>query len=282
MPDRPNDHLDAPAITRRPGASTPRPAPPNRPAANPFEQAGFRIRIEWGLAGVRLLAPVVDVVVVVDVLSFSSAVSIAVEQGARVVPYPTDGPGADGTAAAHARAIGATLARSNRGAPGLTLSPASLASLRSGDLLLLPSPNGATCAVEAAATGTMVVAGCLRNASAIGRLVEAHGGTAAIVLAGERWPDDSLRPCLEDLLGAGAILAGIEPRALSPEARAAVGAFRSARSRLGPALTDSASGRELRQRGYGADVALAAQLDATDRVPVLVDGAFSGGMGWDR
>lgn len=235
--------------------------------------------MEWGLTGVRLLGPVVDLVVVVDVLSFSTAVSIAVEQGARVVPYPTDGPAADGTAAAHARAIGATLVRPNRGAPGPTLSPASLAGVRSGDLLVLPSPNGSTCAVEAAAMGTMVVAGCLRNASAIGRLVDAHGGTAAIVPAGERWPDDSLRPCLEDLLGAGAILAGIEPRALSPEARAAVGAFRSARSRLRSALADSASGRELLQRGYGADVALAVEFDVTDRVPVLVDGAFSGGMG---
>jgi 2-phosphosulfolactate phosphatase len=279
MPDRSIDRLDSPAISRRPGASTPRPAPPTRPGASPFEQAGFRARLEWGLAGVRLLAPVVDLVVVVDVLSFSTAVSIAVEQGARVVPYPMDGRVDDGTAATHARAIGATLARPNRGGPGPTLSPASLAGMRSGDLLVLPSPNGSTCAVEAAATGTMVVAGCLRNASAVGRLVDAHGGTAAIVLAGERWPDDSLRPCVEDLLGAGAILAGIEPRSLSPEARAAVGAFRSARSRLGPALTDSASGRELVQRGHGADVALAAALDATDRVPVLVDGAFSSGVG---
>ncbi|MDP9482370.1 MAG: 2-phosphosulfolactate phosphatase, partial [Chloroflexota bacterium] len=188
-------------------------------------------------------------------------------------------PRADGSAAAHARAIGATLASPNRRTRGPTLSPASLTGLRSGELLVLPSPNGSICAVEAAAAGTMVVAGCLRNASAVGRLVEAHGGTAAIVPAGERWPDGSLRPCLEDLLGAGAILARLEPATLSPEARAAVGAFRSARSRLGRAVTDSASGRELLEQGFAADVALAAELDATDRVPVLVDGAFSGGMG---
>ena len=275
MPDR----LDTPAIVRRPGASAPRPAARSRSRPSPFEQDGFRARLEWGLAGVRVLAPVVDLVVVVDVLSFSTAVSIAVEQGARVVPYPTDGASGDVSAAAHARAIGATLASPNRGAPGPNLSPASLTRLRAGDVLVLPSPNGSTCAVEAAAAGAMVVAGCLRNASAVGRLVEAHGGNAAIVAAGERWPDDSLRPCLEDLLGAGAILAGLEPQALSPEARAAVGAFRSSRSRLGRALADSASGRELVERGFAPDLALAAELDATDRVPVLVDGAFGGGMG---
>lgn len=279
MPDRPTDRLDAPAIARRPGAIVPRPTSSPRSRPSPFEQAGFRARLEWGLAGVRILAPVVDLVVVVDVLSFSTAVSIAVEQGARVVPYPADGSTAGGTAAAHARSIGARLASPNRGAPGPTLSPASLTGLRTGEVLVLPSPNGATCSVEAAAAGPMVVAGCLRNASAVGRLVEAHAGAVAIVPAGERWPDGSLRPCLEDLLGAGAILAGLEPGALSPEARAAVGAFRAARSRIGRALADSASGRELLDLGFGADLALAGDLDATDRVPVLVDGAFGGGMG---
>ena len=279
MPDRTTNRLDTPAIVRRPGnLAQPRPAARAGAKPSPFEQAGFRARLEWGLAGVRILAPVVDLVVVVDVLSFSTAVSIAIEQGARVVPYPEDGSG-EISAAAHARAIGATLASPNRSAPGPTLSPTSLTRLRAGDVLVLPSPNGSSCSVEAAAAGVMVVAGCLRNASAVGRLVEAHGGNAAIVPAGERWPDGSLRPCLEDLLGAGAILAGLEPQGLSPEARAAVGAFRSARSRLGRALAESASGRELIERRFTADVALAAELDATDRVPVLADGAFGGGMG---
>lgn len=279
MPDRTTDRLDAPAITRRPAVGVPRPASPQRAHPGPFEQAGFRVRLDWGRAGVRVLAPVVDLVVVVDVLSFSTAVSVAVERGARVVPHPTDGPTADGTAAAHARVTGATLASPNRTAPGPTLSPSSLVGLRTGELLVLPSPNGSMCAVEAAAAGSMVVAGCLRNASAVGDLIEAHGGNTAIILAGEQWPDGSLRPCLEDLLGAGAIVAGLEPSTLSPEARAAVGAFRSARSRLRRALTDSASGRELLERGFEADLDLAAELDATDRVPVLVDGAFGAGMG---
>jgi 2-phosphosulfolactate phosphatase len=275
MPDRHKDPLDAPAIVRRPGALATRPAAPPRPVPSPFDQHDFRARLEWGLAGVHTLAPVVDLVVIVDVLSFSTAVSIATDQGARIVPYRYQ----DVTAAEHARALGATLASPNRRAAGPTLSPASLGSLRAGDLVVLPSPNGATCAVEAAASGAMVVAGCLRNATAVGRLVAGHGGAVAIVAAGEAWPDGSVRFAVEDLIGAGAILAGVDDDTLSPEARAAAAAFRGIRGTLGRILLESASGRELARAGYTADVELAADLDATDRVPVLVDGAFGSGMG---
>jgi 2-phosphosulfolactate phosphatase len=274
MPDRSNDP-EAPAIARRSGASAPRSRVTDRPAPSPFDQHDFMSRLEWGVTGVRVLAPVVDLVVVVDVLSFSTAVTVAVERGARVIPYPFR----DGTARAYAKSIGATLASPNRGAPGPTLSPSSLLGLRPGDLLVLPSPNGAACAVAAAEAGAMVVAGSLRNASAVGRLVAAHGGASAIIAAGETWPDGGLRPAVEDLVGAGAILAMVEPAGLSPEARGAVGAFHTARARLAAILRDSASGRELIGAGFEPDVELAADHDATDLVPVLVDGAFGGAMG---
>ena len=125
----------------------------------------------------------------------------------------------------------------------------------------------------------MIVAGCLRNAAAVGRLVADHGGAVGVVAAGETWPDGSLRPAVEDLIGAGAILAAIEPAALSPEANAAAAAFRGIRGKLSRILDESGSGRELAKAGFGADVELSADLDATDLVPVLVDGAFGGGMG---
>ncbi len=275
MPDRPRDPLDAPAIGRRPAAAQQRAAAPTRPEAGPFDQHGFRGRFDWGVAGVRQLAPSVDLVVIVDVLSFSTAVSIAIEQGARVVPYRDRDDGA----AAHARTVGAILASPNRRATGPTLSPASLAALRRDQTLVLPSPNGGACAVEAAAFGAMVVAGCLRNATAVGRLVAGHGGNAAIIACGERWPDGSLRPAAEDLLGAGAILAAIDASALSPEARLAAAGFRGLRGSVASAVLDSASGRELIGAGFASDLELAGDLDATDLVPVLVDGAFAGGMG---
>jgi len=53
-----------------------------------FSQSDFDIRCEWGKQGVFVLAPVSDVVIIVDVLSFSTSVDIAVSQGAIVFPYP--------------------------------------------------------------------------------------------------------------------------------------------------------------------------------------------------
>jgi len=64
---------------------------------------------------------------------------------------------------------------------------------------------------------------------------------------------------LEDLLGAGAIIASLSG-AKSPEARAAVAAFHDAREDLAHLIKACSSGRELIERGFEADVDLAVQL----------------------
>ena len=43
-----------------------------------FDQAEYDLRCEWGMQGLLALAPDSDAVVIVDVLSFSTAVDIAV------------------------------------------------------------------------------------------------------------------------------------------------------------------------------------------------------------
>jgi 2-phosphosulfolactate phosphatase len=239
------------------------------------DQGPFRARLEWGQQGVRLLAPGADVVVIVDVLSFSTSVSVAGEHGAAVIPYPFR----DDSAMIHARSIGATLASLDRRGPGPTLSPTSLTGLRRGERLVLTSPNGATCSVLAGEAGATVVAGCLRNAAAVGRFAQAHRGSTAVIPAGELWPDGEFRPAVEDLIGAGAILAVMDAGGLSPEARAAVAAYDAARVDLPGTLRNSSSGRELREAGFDADVEIAAVVDATDLVPVLVDGVFESAGG---
>ena len=244
-----------------------------------IEQDGFAYRLAWGPDGLAALAPHVAVVVVVDTLRFTSAVSAAVEAGATVVPARW----ADEQAAADAAAGGAILAgRREDGGP--SLSPTDLLTLRAGVRLVLPSPNGATIAVRAGELGAPVVlAGAFRNARATARRARelAAGGPIGIVAAGERWADGPLRHAVEDLLGAGAVLAALDPSGASsapccsPDAAAARAAFVAARPLLLDHLLGSTSGRELSAIGFTDDVHTSSQLDVTDVAAQLVDGAFT-------
>jgi 2-phosphosulfolactate phosphatase len=106
-----------------------------------------------------------------------------------------------------------------------------------------------------------------------------HGDLrVAVIAAGERWPDASLRPAIEDLWGAGALIAACAQgwRHVSPEARAAAAAFSAIASNLTDALSECASGQELIHLGFQDDVNTAAQLDHATCVPLLREGAFVG------
>jgi 2-phosphosulfolactate phosphatase len=128
----------------------------------------------------------------------------------------------------------------------------------------------------------MVLAGCLRNAGAVASVAATTGGPIAVIPAGERWGGSlgPLRPALEDLLGAGAVLAalldrcGCDPASASIEAQAAVTLFRAASDDLTGWLTRTGSGQELTAWGFDDDVAAAAVLDAEAVAPVLDDRTF--------
>jgi 2-phosphosulfolactate phosphatase len=244
------------------------------------EQHGFAYRFDWGPNGLRTLAPVAAVVVIVDVLRFTSAVSAAVESGAQVFPYRW----ADDGAAAFAASHDAQLA-GGRDDGAASLSPTDLLTLPPGARVVLPSPNGSALSLAASQHGaTHVLAGCLRNATATARAAVrlAAGGAIAVVAAGERWNGATgpIRPAVEDLLGAGAVLAALDPAGAatapccSPEAAAARAAFVAARPRLHEALASCASGRELLARGWEDDVANCAALDVTDLVAHLDGDSF--------
>jgi 2-phosphosulfolactate phosphatase len=249
---------------------------PSGLAATDADQHGYAYRFGWGAEGLATLAPSADVVVIVDVLRFTSAVSAAVERGATVLPYPWR----DAAASAYAAEREAVLAGTREDGP-ISLSPTDLLRIDAGRRIVLPSPNGSTLSF-AARGGAHVLAGSLRNASATARHARQLGGTIAVIAAGERWPADALRPCVEDLLGAGAVLAALDPSAsasppcCSPEAAAARAAFAAARPLLADALAGSTSGRELARLGFADDVATSAALDATRLAAQLVDDAFVG------
>ena len=232
-----------------------------------FDQDGFPLRCEWGLEGLVALQPAADAIVIVDVLSFSTAVDIALSQGASVLPYRWK----DASARQFARKSGAVLAGGRSSGSEYSLSPASLRAIPAGTRLVLPSPNGSTLAL--AASRVPVFTACLRNAPAVAKQAAALGPRIAVIPAGERWRDSSLRPCLEDLVGAGAVLAEL-PGTPSPEAEVAIAAFLRLRGNLPEALFHCGSGRELAERGFAADLELAADYDASRVVPVLEQGQF--------
>ena len=220
----------------------------------------------WGLHGLQAILPHCDVVVVVDVLSFSTTVDVAVSGG--VVPYPWRWK--DERAQQFADSVGAVLA-GPRGSAGYSLSPCSFLEAEAGTRVVLPSPNGSTLSC---ATGDVpTFAACIRNASAVARAAAATGRRIGVVAAGELWPDHALRPALEDWLGAGAVIDALAG-SRSPEAEAAAEAWRVARPSIERRLLGCTSGRELVENGYARDVELAAAHDVSECAPRLVEGAY--------
>ena len=260
-----------------------------------FNQAEYVLRCEWGAHGVEQLAKISDVLIVVDVLSFSTAVDIAVSNGAVVFPYGHR----DDLVEEYARARAARVAEKVRTQSGFSLSPASLRHVPPGYRLVLPSPNGG--ALSLAGGETVTFTACLRNAGAVARAARRLGSTFAVIPAGEQWRDGSLRPAIEDWIGAGAVLAQLPGRP-SPEAAMAIAAFENVGKRqycsireatqgkaetnpgsagltaratvLSHWIVGSSSGRELIDRGFREDVALAAEIDASTIAPRLQDGGF--------
>lgn len=231
-----------------------------------FDQAEYNVRCEWGKQGVARLAPISDVIIIVDVLSFSTAVDIATHQGALVYPYRWQ----DETVYEFARSVAAEVADKHN-PHGYRLSPASLQALPAGMRLVLPSPNGSELSLSTGATPTL--AGCLRNCRAVAEAAMKCGSHIAVIPAGERWEDGTLRPCVEDWLGAGAVISHLRG-ALSPEANAALAVFEQAAANLLQQVQACSSGKEKIHRGEARDVMLAAELNASASVPVLIDGAY--------
>ena len=238
---------------------------------NSHGQSQYQVRFDWGLEGARAIAADADVIVVIDVLSFTTAVDIATSRGAEVVV--SGGP----DATALAERLGAELA-GPRGGERPSLSPASLAGLPRDHRLVLPSPNGSALSAALIEHPALVVAGSLRNRRAVADWALHQQGdkgdrfTIAVVAAGEVRDDGTTRFAVEDLLGAGAVidaLADVGIDYCSPESAAASAAFTGLRNATGHLIGASASGRELAERGYRADVDLAIDLDVSSAVPVL-------------
>lgn len=209
--------------------------------ASPFDQSVYQVRLDWGVEGLARLAAS-DVVVVVDVLRFSSTVIQAVERGETV----------DLDASAHDVSInGAAVAA----AAGRTDALVVLGGLRNASAVakaVLARQQ------ERGARTSIAVVAC-------GELASAETGAP-------------LRFAVEDLLGAGAVIDALADLGIdhsSPEAAVAGEGFRALRRATRHLLTASASGRELEAWGRRDEVLAAAAVDAASVVPVLRGGVFA-------
>ena len=248
---------------------------------DPRLQTPYNVRFDWGIAGARSVGTTATVTVVVDVLSFTTTLSVAIDAGTAVLPYPF----ARDDAAAFAEAHDAVLA-GPRSASGPSLSPASLRAATPPARLVLPSPNGATISY---ALGGTCLGGSLRNAASVATWIAGRHDPAttsvAVIAAGERWPDDTLRPAVEDLWGAGAILAALRDEGwtnLSPEAMATAMAWDAAAPEISELLLGCASSRELADAGFRDDVVIAAEVNSSESVPLLHNGVFENAWGLDN
>jgi 2-phosphosulfolactate phosphatase len=256
-------------------------------------QLDATVRMDWSLPGAEAVGADAAIAVVVDVLSFTTTLTVAVDAGLEVYPFRWKDASAREFASEHdaVLAVGRFEARDADPSEGaVSLSPASLQAAAGLERIVLPSPNGSTLALALASGGATVVGAALRNRFAVARWItdllaaaapDPTSGTSppaiAVIAAGERWPDGSLRPAVEDLWGAGAVIAALSELGIggqSPEAWTAEAAFRGVEESLAAELADCASGQELAMVGFGDDVAIAAELDSSNCVPVLIGERF--------
>ena len=231
--------------------------------------SSYRCRLDWGHDGTRRATERGDVLVIVDVLSFSTTVATAVHNGGLIYPCAPDED-----LAALAQRIGGEVAVHRRDVPQkgqFSLSPVTYKDMKLGTKVVLASPNGATCSRYANQVPYLFV-GALVNAQAtalaVSEVLEKNDALNVTVIAcGERWKtpleDGALRFAVEDYLGAGAILSYLQCEK-SLEAHVCEGAFLHVRDELEQVLWECESGRDLREMGVGGDVQHAAQLNVYD------------------
>ncbi|MDR7072996.1 2-phosphosulfolactate phosphatase [Fictibacillus barbaricus] len=246
-----------------------------------FDQSPYEIKFDWGIRGAREAAKREDIIIIVDVLSFSSTVTAAIRLGAVIYPFP---PPINTEARKYALSMGAELVvgRAEAIKTGQhSLSPVSFSSADAGKSFVLCSLNGAAC-VEAAKKVPALLIGSLINADAAAQAALSvkmkTKRNITVIACGERWEnhnqdENELRPGIEDYLGAGAILSALTGT-FSPEALVCQKAFQAVKNDLAALIKDCGSGRELEERGFSEDVSFCSQYNTSSIVPILSNNQF--------
>ena len=225
------------------------------------------INCEWGIDGINKYSSISDITIIVDILSFSTCVDIALSQKAIVYPYVYK----DDSSIEYAAANDAVLASFNRSKDKFSLSPLSLKKISEGTRIVLPSPNGSE--LSLCSLSEVTLCACFRNYRVVAEYANSISENIVVIPAGEKWPNGTIRFAIEDYLGAGALLSELKGE-LSAEANAAKKLFESLKPELKHIISGSLSGRELIEKGFPEDVDLALELNAGRSVPVLKNKYF--------
>src|SRR5947207_7838052 len=122
-----------------------------------FSQSRHKLKLDWGWRGGAAAASRGDIIVIVDVLRFSTACAAAAARNISIVPAAMDEE-LESLAREHAAQLPQ---------PGFSrLSPGAYSQLAPGTRLVVKSPNGATCA-RLSKGAPHVLIGSIVNASAI-------------------------------------------------------------------------------------------------------------------
>jgi 2-phosphosulfolactate phosphatase len=249
-------------------------------------QQPYEVRFDGGREGLRSVAAGAGAIVVVDAISFTTTVQMAVECGLGILPF--GGNRHEAEEADAAGDFGDARLAGRRGDPGVSLSPSSMTEPNVAAFgarrAVVPSLNGSRLTALAAGFGVPVIAASLRNRTAVARWVldYQHGigrrVMVAVVAAGETRTDETVRFAVEDLLTAGAVidaLGKVGVDACSPEAAAACAAYTGLARGIRHMFTASVTGGELLEDDQGADIQVAYQTDVSTVVPVLIDGVYT-------
>ena len=245
-----------------------------------FSQASFRCRLDWGQRGAAAAAARGDLLVVIDVLSFSTVVATATHRGVAILPCFSEAK------QRLAKEVGAAPAVKRAEVPRLgrfSPSPETYLTAEAGTAVALDSLNRAACVLRGRGAAALIAASFV-NAEAVAawltKQIRTTGNNVTILACGEHWPTpfpgEEVRFALEDYLGAGAVLSYLDFDK-SPECQVCEAGFRSVRDRLEQVLLHCGSGIELRDKGYATDVRHAARLNLYDVVPILEGAAFVNG-----
>ncbi|MDM5315253.1 2-phosphosulfolactate phosphatase [Fictibacillus sp. b24] len=248
---------------------------------NVYDQSPYDIKMEWGIKGAREAAKRNEIIIIVDVLSFSSTVTTAVENGAVIYPFP---PNQHEKAKKYATELGAELVVGRAeaiktGKP--SLSPISFTANNKGESFVLCSLNGAAY-VDVSKKVPSLFAGSLLNAKAVAEaamfMKNKLNAPISVIACGERWgnaahDENELRPGIEDYLGAGAIISFLKG-SLSPEAFVCKQAFEASKHNLPSLIKNCGSGKELIERGFEEDVHFCMQYNKSSTVPILSKNQF--------